>query len=304
LGADAVFTLFGPAYVRFDAPHLCGVADGWITHAGRVAYSQLGSWQRKVEALLRMGYKGYWYRQANAWVVEADVARRGLIRRWRVRPDKVFVVPNTCGDGYFAVKSEMRRPGPGERLRIGCLSAYYVHKNLELIPEVARALRAVRPALDFEFVLTLPGECEGWREIERRATSAGVSRYIRNVGPVRVADGPAFYEACHMVFLPTVLETFSANYPEAMAMKRPMVTTDLPFARDACGDAAEYFEPLNPHGAAAGILLLVDSEKRWRELVLAGERRLAALPRSAERLSLYEGCLRTMLHDRGRSSPA
>lgn len=35
--------------------------------------------------------------------------------------------------------------------------------------------------------------------------------------------------------MPTVLEVFSATYPEAMAL--PIVTSDLDFARDICDNA-------------------------------------------------------------------
>ena len=38
---DAVFSVHGPAYVNFQAPHLLGVAVGWVTHSSQLAYSML-----------------------------------------------------------------------------------------------------------------------------------------------------------------------------------------------------------------------------------------------------------------------
>lgn len=38
--------------------------------------------------------------------------------------------------------------------------------------------------------------------------------------------------------MPSLLECFTATYPEAMRMERPIVTTDLAFAQGLCGEAA------------------------------------------------------------------
>ncbi len=43
-----------------------------------------------------------------------------------------------------------------------------------------------------------------------------------------------------MVFIPTLLEVFSATYLEAMLMKKPIIASDLEFSRDICGESA-YF---------------------------------------------------------------
>ena len=80
-GSDAVFTLFGPAYVKFKGPHICGVADGWVTHSGILAFKALGSVSSVMRMLLTIVYKAFWFRKANAWIVEATPAKEGLVRR-------------------------------------------------------------------------------------------------------------------------------------------------------------------------------------------------------------------------------
>ena len=75
-----------------------------------------------------------------------------------------------------------------------------------------------------------------------------------------------------------MLETFSANYPEAMAMKRPIVTTDLDFARDACKDAALYYRPEDAKDAADKIVMLINQPATWEKLVENGSQVLNTLP--------------------------
>jgi glycosyltransferase involved in cell wall biosynthesis len=286
-GSAAVFTLFGPAYVKFNGPHICGVADGWVTHSGILAFKALGSVSSAIRMLLTIVYKAFWFRKANAWIVEAMPAKQGLVNRLRIEPELIHVISNTCSQFYRNRQVESRFPKHGEKVRLLCLSAYFPGKNLKILPEVAMHIRAINAQLDFEFVLTLPLDDSGLKQIIDKAKLLGVEEHICNIGTVRVSDGPDVYERCHISFLPSLLETFSANYPEAMAMKRPIVTTDLGFAHDACKDAALYYEPLNAKAAAEKILMLVNNPDLWAQLVDNGSKVLAELPTPEQRFERY-----------------
>ncbi len=302
LQPDVVFTFFGPAYVRFRSPHLCGVADPWVTHSSVLAFRGLGLSLDQVRFLLLMLYKALWFRNADEWVVEAEVARQGLVRRLRVDPDLVRVVPNSCGPHYLLDRTCADPPGNTRKLRILTLSAYYKHKNLEIIPRVASEISKIRKELDFEFVLTLPQDDPGLLRIRSIAQHLMVADRINNVGPIPVAEGPALYESCHLCFLPSLLETSSANYPEAMAMGRPIVTTDLRFSRDVCGDAAEYYPAMEPAEAARSIVHLLDSPARWTELVSKGREVIRNLPTPARKFEMYMDQLSALANRRDLAS--
>lgn len=55
------------------------------------------------------------------------------------------------------------------------------------------------------------------------------------------------------MFLPTLLECFSASYPEAGFMKVPIFTSDLSFAKTICGEGAFYFNPMDCKNIASVI---------------------------------------------------
>lgn len=290
---DIVFTLFGPAYVKFRATHLCGVADGWVTHGGLTAYRKLRHVSLMLKMAARVAYKSYWFRRADAWVVEAKVARTGLIRRHRLPAGAIHVVPNSCGAQFYKLGGV--RPFPsGRRVRILSMSAYYESKNLESIPEVARELRKLRPDLSFEFVLTLPPDGAGAASIKRLARHHDVQAHVTNIGPVAVARAAEVYQGCDIVFLPSVLETFSANFPEAMAMGLPIVTTDFAFNRDICGDAALYYRSKDVRAAAAALSALLEDPVLWSKKVQIGKDVLATLPNPGSKLSAYISCLRAL----------
>lgn len=291
LQPDLVFTFFGPAYVEFKVPHLCGVADGWVTHGDRWAWRTVHS---PIDAARLCGaifYKAIMFRKADAWVTESATAKEGLVRRLRVSESRIAVVPNNCASHYLQVEATAKIPSPQDPLRVLCLSAYYRHKNLEIIPAVAKELQGMLPNRYVEFVITLPEDSLGLKRILSKAAALGVEDQIVNMGPVPVSRGPEVYRTSHVLFLPSVLETFSANYPEAMAMRMPIVTTDLAFAREVCREAASYFEPMNARDAARAIADVCKDEVLWKSLVNHGKGILQALPTQEEKYELYTNCI-------------
>lgn len=289
-----VFTFFGPAYVNFKAPHVCGVADPWVTHSIMLAFRSLGSIPASIRMCGLILWKAFWYLRASAWWVEAQVARRGLISRWRVDPRRIAVIPNAAGP-QFSSRSPAMFPDGNSEIRILCLSAYYEHKNLELVPHVAKHLRDKLNGRPFRFILTLPPELPQVVKIMDEVQILRVGEHVQNLGPVPVTATPELYASSHVAFLPTLLEVSSAVYPESMFMGVPIVTTDLGFAHDSCGDAAAYFTPGDAEAAATEIQRLVSARDLWTLLVEKGVKQAAARPSPAEKYAMHIAHLRRVL---------
>jgi glycosyltransferase involved in cell wall biosynthesis len=289
---DLVFTLFGPAYVRFQSTHLCGVADPWVTHSSWLAFRALDFPMEALRMLGLMFWKAWWWKAVDYWWTEAPIAKDGLVRRLRCKPDRIFVIPNTTGPQFGSREYHPEFPSGG-RVEILCLSAYYRHKNLELIPDVAFEIERLRPALDFRFTVTLPAEWPEVQAIMDRAQQLDVAHRIVNLGKVPVTDTPDLYARSHLSFLPSLLEVFSAVYPESLCTGVPLVTTDLRFSRDVCKDAAVYFEPTNAKSAAAKIVSILEDEAEWRAISNRGRELFAQLPSATRKWELQ----RAMMND-------
>lgn len=291
---DCVFTFFGPPYVRFQAPHLCGIATPWASHATLRAYRTLDFPLEWAEVFLLNMYRGLGFRRADAWVVEAECVRQGMHRRFRLPLDRIALVPNTCGQHYHDQAGRRPFPAAEAPVRILCFAAPYKHKNLAIVPDVARALRSLAPGRKFEFVITIPHGHKIWPRVEARSRELGVADSVVNLGVVPVAEGPALFQRCDICFMPTVLECFSATYPEAMAMGLPIVGTDLDFVHDLCGDAALYYPPFDAEQAAQRIVELLGSQSLWNRLIDEGKRRLAALPTPRAKYERYVDILQDL----------
>lgn len=83
--------------------------------------------------------------------------------------------------------------------------------------------------------------------------SRGLEDSIINVGPLSQQDLGAFYKHCDALVMSTRLESFG-TYLEAMHFGMPILTSDLDFAHEVCGDAALYFNPWNAESIRDAIL--------------------------------------------------
>jgi glycosyltransferase involved in cell wall biosynthesis len=152
----------------------------------------------------------------------------------------------------------------------------YPHKNLTIAADSARLLREQHPHLKFRFVLSN----------ERSEFPADISDKedcFEFIGKVDIAECPSLYQQCDIVFQPTLLECFTAAYPEAMRMERPIITTDLEFARGLCGEAAEYYSAIDAQ-ACADVIYKVASDKLLRErLITEGKEQLKKFDNYSQR---------------------
>jgi hypothetical protein len=105
--ADVVFTMSGPAYVRFDVPHICGVADEWVADSTLNALRSASNIRGMATDFARVVYKGYWYSKADEWIVEASNAKQGLMERLRLAEDNIVILPTTSAERYEAVEREI-----------------------------------------------------------------------------------------------------------------------------------------------------------------------------------------------------
>lgn len=288
ISPDVVFTTTGPAYWRPKARHVVGYNLPHYIYPDSPYFKKISLFKRFKWYLKGKVINYYFKRDSDHYVVQTDDVNRRL-RTWLDKKN-VHTVTNTCSAHYLTPKVlENRLPEKkDDEFRFLTLSFMYAHKNLELIPEIVSKLPdELRETITF--VVTLP-ESDFQRHFPTECRDCVV-----NTGPVKPEEGPSLYKECDALFLPTLLECFSASYPEAMAMEKPILTTDLGFARSICGDAALYFTPCNAEDAIKKARELIEDQEVRRKLVDAGSKQLKTFDTPEERakkyLSICEGLI-------------
>lgn len=271
---EVVFTVFGPAKWRARVPHLVGFA---IPH---VLYPEtdIFSWQEGARKFLakswhyaRLRWVGRAVKKADYLVVETETVRRRMSELHGFPTSRIFVVRNSYSPVFAESLARSAASRAGARFSILVPSAYYMHKNLEIVPSVGHELRSLTAA-DFEFVMTLPRDGPSWKAIHHRSLDLDVADRIRNAGVVPHRELADWYRRADAVFLPTLLECSTAVYPESFAAGVPLVTSARDFARELCREAALYVDPLSPQEAARALVRLMTDAGLRARLIESGTR--------------------------------
>ena len=285
--AEVVLTVFGPSYWRPEVRHICGFADGWCYYPKTIAYSRLNIIDKFKRKLLSKYKLHHLKREVDFLFIETDDAKERLIDILNYDASKIVTINNTYSNIYnssnISGPSILEDRTEGE-MRFLLLSANYPHKNISILNQVIPLLKDKIHC--FKFILTIPPD-----EINSLISPQNMN-WITNVGPVNVSDCLKLYNESDFLFLPTLLETFTATYPEAMKMRKLILTSNLSFAKDICADAAIYFNPLDPHEIVNKIVGVVNNSNNINEIVKEGCNRVQLFPTASERAaSLLQLCI-------------
>ena len=267
---DFVFTVFGPALWRPRASHLVGFANGVLFVKNRYSKFNLISLFNHVKFNIRRALiMRQLRREADLVWVETEYAKQKLKPEIHLSLKEIFVVGNTYSR-YFEQATNEFKPydgASGEPFKFIYLTSYYAHKNIEILNKVIPLLH--RDNVNCQFYLTLPNDV-----YEQIFPELKKDPMLVNMGPVSPFEAPQTYNKVDALFMPSLLELFSASYPEAMKMHKPIITSDLDFAHSICGDAALYMDPYSPESIVEKIKELISSPQLQQHLVVAGNKRL------------------------------
>ncbi len=293
INPDIVLSVFTPTYWRPKSTHIVGFALGWMINPHSEAYRVLGL-KQKIRRKLDSMYKTYYVkRDADYYIVETEDVKEKLFKVLNIVKEKTFVVGNTYSsefdqDNYAELSLPERS---NHEFRLVTIAHNYPHKNIKIIKEVLPYLKD--SALNYKFFITI--DDENYRTIFK-----GLEDRVINLGSVESKYCPSLYDQCDALFLPTLLESFTASYPEAMKMKKPILTSDLSFAHTLCQDAAFYFDPLDPKDIANKIIELSEDQQLQNELIIKGTERLkdfeTAESRARKYLSICEKIIKKDIH--------
>jgi len=222
---------------------------------------------------VKLKFFSYYLKYITVMIAQTETIKNRLIRLYGARD--IIVVPNAVTLEHSNTENYFNFSMPKGKLLL-CLSHYYPHKNFEIFIPLAKAIK--RLALDYKIIVTIEASHhQKAKEFLKQVKHFGLSDIIYNVGVVEMGDVPSLFQQCDALLMPTLLETYCLPYVEAMQNRRLIITSDMDFSRDVCGDAGIYFDPLD-HRSILESIESIFSNGPLRELKLTkGEMRLRAL---------------------------
>lgn len=281
-GISAVLTVFGPSRWSPRVPHLSGFAMPHLVIPESPYFTQMSLIVRIKWYFWCLFRKWSFKKSANYFWTENPFISIRLERLLGVRHNcketdcsskissghkQIITVSNYYNQVFNDPQSWRSHPlEPFDGVTCLSVSAYYPHKNFPILVETARFLRQIHPEFHFRFVLTF--------DEDNMAVPEELREHFVFTGKVDVSECPDLYRQSDVMVMPTLLECFSATYPEAMRMEVPIVTTDLEFARGLCGDAACYFSAVDAQACAEAIYKVATDKEFAQQLVSNGKEQL------------------------------
>lgn len=234
---QTVFTIFGPLYSIFKPLRsLVGFAQPWMIYPESPAWKHLNILQRfKFKSKLKV--QQWFFSRADKLIVELPHVEKRLNT---IFPDIDKEVVHSCIDSVYKKPSSWLNIDyqfDTSSFKIGLVSRNYPHKNLNFFGEVAHAMKTLGYN-NVKFYLTLNNS--DYDSLDDRTKES-----VHNVGPLKLGQCPTFYEKVDAILFPTLLECFSAVAIESLYLQKPLITNNLPFMRDVCGNSAFYMNNNN-----------------------------------------------------------
>ncbi len=275
-----VFSVFGPTYWRPATTHIAGFANSIYVYKDSPFFKIVSFKNRIILKIMEIIHMRSFKKHCNVLITETEDMSNHLQKIFAGKP--VYTVGNTCHQVFNneAVWTRNISLPKFSGYTLLTVSAMYLHKNLSIIPPVISYLNKKYPFFRFRFVLTINQDQLG-------TLTDSQKQHILFIGKIPVSECPHLYAQADAMFLPTLLETFSATYPEAMKMGKPILTSNLGFATSLCGDAAVYFDPLSAASIGEAIFEIASSPGKQQLLVEKGKKRLSDFPSPYQRAEQY-----------------
>lgn len=275
---DFVISVFGPTYWIPKAKHLMGYANPYYIYPESSLFKKIGiveNWKIKILKILHIHNMSLSLNSTSFWVETDDVKIR-LGKLLKTPTKKIHVISNTYHP-VFNLKnlSNFKVVKDDDIFKFITISADYPHKNFMILKKIIPILRI--KAIKCSFYVTLNSESYS------KYNFNDFSDYIINLGPLNIEDCPLIYSKSDALFLPTLLECFSASYPEAMKSKIPILTSNLSFAKSICGKSALYFDPNNEIDIVEKIVNIISDKQLRIKLINDGLKQLHQFDNSESR---------------------
>lgn len=172
-------------------------------------------------------------------------------------------------------------------MRLLYLTHYYPHKNIEIFIPLAKEIK--KRGLNYKLITTIDEKQHPKaRLFLKKVNLYDLQEIIINIGSVNMEKVPSLYKQCDALLMPTLLESFSGTYVEAMYHKKIILTSDMDFAIDVCGDAAFYFDPLDENSILNAINLSTKDTALCSRKIGAGSNQLKKLLNWEQAFKCYQ----------------
>jgi glycosyltransferase involved in cell wall biosynthesis len=202
----------------------------------------------------------------NTMIAQTDTMKKRLEKLYNIKSIKIVPnavsIDNIDGGEY----KDFKLPNG---IKLLYLTYYYPHKNLEIFIPLAKRIK--NQNLNFKIVITIDeNQHQKAKELLENIKKEKLEDVIINLGSIEMKNIPSLYKQVDGLLMPTLLESFSGTYIEAMYHKIPIFTSNIDFATTVCKDVAFYFDPFNEKDILNKLKIAFNSKNKINEKIEKG----------------------------------
>lgn len=217
--------------------------------------------------------------KANAIITQTNHIKKSIIKEFPKLKNKIYTVYSGIPKVFIENTSKWEIPYQiKNEFKILYIAHPTEYKNFEILFETAKL--AKEKNVEFKFLLTLDTNptnprianfVENFKEIIKKYS---IENYIYFTNVLKNSkEIEEAYKFCDVVIHPSFVESFPQTFTEAMQLGKPLISIDLPYAKEIADNASLYFNPDDSNELLECILSLISNKNKLEELKIKSLRR-------------------------------
>ncbi|MEO5562135.1 MAG: glycosyltransferase family 1 protein [Chitinophagaceae bacterium] len=200
-------------------------------------------------------------------ITVSETTKKDIIHFFNCPEEKVKVIHNGYDDTRYYLSTEnenLIEQKYNVRKYLLAVGPTYPHKNFETL---LNSYNALSTDTKQRYPLVIAGGKKKYIDhLEQLVRKQGLDPYVRFLGYVPIELMPALYREAFAMVFPSLYEGFGIPLLEAMACGCPVISSKTSSMPEVCGDAVEYFDPLDTKALTASIEKIITNESFRKEL--------------------------------------
>jgi len=280
-GINIIYTYFGFGNFNKKNIQVMGVADSNLFYPEINFWSEYGVLKRISKKIID-NYRLKGYKSANGLIFENIDMEKRYKFRMNGANRTTYIQPSilTFDNEEDFSQNDIRNNPKGL-----FLCGWQLNKNIFIIPELVR--KALDKGCHLHITITAPLDNSKYhKKFLKLCNEYKVKDYISIIGTVKKSELNNLYKNIDFVFLLSKLESFSNNIIESWHYKRPIVISDLDWAKSICKNAAIYVKRDSTDDIIEKILVYINDNKKYKAIVENGSELIKTYPNYIEKTLL------------------
>jgi len=219
-----------------------------------------------------------WQTKLSAWRAEkvffvSEWSRQIISRKLRLPLEKSCVIYHGVSERFRPGEEKLDKRGKESSLYVLVVGSVRSHKDYITL---LKAWKLIVKSKNQYIKLLIVGpilDSRYYQELISLLHTLQISESVSFVMGVPPSEMPALYQEAFVLVMPSYVETFGLPMLEAMACGIPVIASDIPVAREVCGEAAYYYRLGDPDDLAEKLLSVLGDPSKRSELIEAGRER-------------------------------